>query len=398
MRILIVHNHYGNYAIGGESSVMNAEVKLLRSHGHDVFTYERTNNEFCSEGFANTIFSFIHYTWSLRSYYQAYHILKVIKPDIMHVHNYKWLLTPSVFKAAKDLKIPTIHTLHNYWLAAPCASLMKYGKICELCLEKNNPIYILKFRCRKEGSLFSSLLNYLYFLSIEKRGKLFDLIDIYIALTEFAKQKFIKAGLPKERIFVKPNFLEDPVEKVKVRDDGYALFVGRLSFEKGAHFMVDAWDEINYPLKVVGDGPQKKKLINQNKNVQILGWKNKKEVLDLLAGASFYIFPSLSYEGFPVSLLEAMAMGKPIVASDLGARSEMIQNNEAGLLYKVYSKGDFVSKVKWIIDNKSEATEMGYNARNKYLNEYNPESNYIQLLEIYKKAIEINKSRIEQSV
>lgn len=392
MKILIAHNHYGDYAIGGEAAVMHAEVELLRSYGHNVLVYERTNSELNKQSLIGKINTALNYTWSKNSYNEIRKVLENFKPDVFHVHNYKWLFTPSIFAAAKDLGIPTVHTLHNYWMAAPCASLMKYGKVCELCLEKNNPKYILKYKCRKEGSLMSSLLNYHYFKAIKKRKKLSDIIDVYISLTNFAKKKYVQAGIPSEKIFVKPNFLNDPFKKVVIKNNGYALFVGRVSFEKGVSFLVDSWKDIDFPLKIVGDGPEKNNLNTENKNIEFLGWKNQKEVYELLSKSSFFIFPSLWYEGFPISLLEAMAMGKPIIASNLGARNEMIQNEKTGLLYDVNSKKDFTDKCNWIITNKEEAEQIGKNARKRYLDKYNPESNYKQLIGIYEKAINNNNN------
>lgn len=391
MNILIAHNHYGDYAIGGEAAVVQAEVELLRSHGHNVFVYERTNAELNKQDVFSKAYSALNYTWSKKSYNEIQKVLNKFKPDVFHLHNYKWLFTPSVFAAAKDLNIPTIHTLHNYWMAAPCASLMKYGKICELCLEKNNPKYILKYRCRKEGSIVSSLINYKYFQSIIKRNKLSDIVDIYISLTDFSKNKFIQAGIPEGQIVVKPNFITDPLKEISVSNQGYALFVGRLSYEKGIDFLINAWENIDFQLKVVGDGPRRKKVTTANKNIEFLGWKNQKEVYKLLANSSFFVFPSLLYEGFPISLLEAMAMGKPIIASDLGARSEMIQHENTGLLFDVNSQKDFIEKCNWIIANKEKAEQMGKKARTRYLDKYNPESNYMQLIDIYNSVINHNK-------
>jgi len=392
MKILIVHNHYGNYAIGGEAAVMKAEVDLLKSYGHEVHVYERTNSEINNFRIIDKFKFLFNYTWYRDSYLEMLQKLDELHPDVMHVHNYKWLLTPSIFLAAKDRNIPTVHTLHNYWMVAPCASLMKFGKVCELCHENNNPKYILKYRCRKEGSLISSILNYHYFKTIKRKNKLSKLIDVYISLTSFAKQKYVVSGIPEDKIVVKPNFLKDPLNKNVVGDNNYALFVGRLSFEKGAEFLVKSWEKIDFPLKIVGDGPQRQFLNFDNKNIEFLGWKNSEEVFALLSRASFYIFPSLLYEGFPISLLEAMAMGKIIIASDLGARKEMIQDNYSGLLYDVNSKTDFVNKIHWIINNREQARQLGENARNSYLEKYNPESNYEQLMKIYEKAIKTNKN------
>ncbi|MDY0040778.1 MAG: glycosyltransferase family 4 protein [Desulforhabdus sp.] len=394
MRILVVHNHYGRYAQGGEANVMNAEARLLRDHGHQVMKYERTNAEIYEDGtIADKLGALRNLTWSERSYREINKVIQAFKPDVMHVHNYKWLLSPSIFAAAKDRGVATVHTLHNYWMCAPCAALMRQGVICEKCLTKGNPAYVLFHRCRKEGNLLFSLLNYLYFRSIERRNKLADLIDGYIALTPFAKQKYILAGLPPDRIFVKPNGIADPLAVDRlVGDGGFALFIGRLSYEKGLQTLLDVWNRFDFPLQIAGDGPLRDSLKAASpSSVQFIGSLPNEEALDLLARCTFFVFPSIWYEGFPLSLLEATALGKASVATRLGARGELVEDGVTGHLYDPTDSEDLARKLSWMMNHRVEVREMGNRARKRYLKKFTPEKNYQSLMPIYETARDHSK-------
>lgn len=367
---------------------MRAEAELLRSHGHEVRVYERTNAEITRRNTWGKFKAFKNMTWSPEGYKAVASEIDSFKPDVMHVHNYKWLLSPSIFKAAKDRGVATVHTLHNYWMCAPCGTLMRKGVVCEKCLESRNPIYGVWNRCRNKGNLLYSVLGFIYFRSIEKRQKLYNYVDKYIALTEFAKQKFIQSGISSGQIFVKPNFICDPLQdESSIKDEGYALFVGRLSYEKGIHLLLKAWSHIAFPLIVIGDGPMKE-LLHRNSppGVCFLGLLSGREVIDRLTKASWFVFPSLLYEGFPMSLLESMAIGKASVASRLGARDNMVEDGVTGLLYDPLNTDDLINKSKWMIEHPDHVKEMGQRARARYLEKYTPDSNYQRLIEIYQQA------------
>jgi glycosyltransferase involved in cell wall biosynthesis len=306
----------------------------------------------------------------------------------MHVHNYWLVLTPSIFAAAKDCGVKTVLTLHNYRLICPGGQFLKNGKVCELCL-KGNPYRILYHRCYPGRSLLKSYLSLILYLKTKKRAFLTDGVDSYIALTNSGRSKFIEAGLPGEKIFVKPNFMRDPMETMpQITPDGEgALFAGRLSPEKGIAALLKAWDGLNYPLRIAGDGPLLQKMRrNAPVSAEFLGWQPHEEILKRLCASAFFVFPSEWYEGFPLSLLEAMALGKAIIASDLGPRREMIEDGVSGLLFEAGNANDLRTKAETLIRDPVLRVRLGQAARETYLARYTPETNYQILMNIYNRS------------
>jgi len=390
MRILIVHNHYGRYAQGGEENVMNAEVKLIQEHGHEVMKYERTNAEIYEDGsLVDKIRAFHDVAWSGKSYQEIKKVIHNFKPDIMHVHNYWLVLTPSIFAAAKDCGVKTVLTLHNYRLICPGGQFLKNGKVCELCL-MGNPYRILYHRCYPGRSLLKSYLSLILYLNTKHRAFLTAVVDSYIALTNFGRLKFIEAGLPGEKIFVKPNFMRDPLETMpQIAPDGEgAFFAGRLSPEKGIATLLSAWNGLDYYLGVAGDGPLLAEMKRNAPSFAVfLEWQSHDEILRRLYESKFFIFPSEGYEGFPLSLLEAMSLGKAIIASDLGPRSEMIEDGVSGLLFEAGNANDLRAKAEILIRDPALRKKLGQAARKKYLALYTPETNYQILMNIYNRLI-----------
>jgi len=394
MRILIVHNHYGRFAQGGEANVMNAEAQLLAEHGHEVMKFERTNAEIYETGtLTKKISAFCNLRWSQKSYQEIKKVIRSFRPDIMHVHNYKYVLTPSIFGAAKDLGVSTVLTLHNYRLACPGGQFLRNGSVCEDCLD-GFPYRMLWHRCASDN-FFKNLAQFYLYWGTRQRKLLTPWVDAYIALSDFGKSKFAVAGLPREQIFVKPNFIDDPliVNKQKPSTVG-AIFVGRLSKEKGVDILIDAWRDIDYPLKIVGDGPLLAKLREKTTpRISFEGSLPHVDSLQQVSQSGFFMLPSVWYEGCPMTLIEAMALGKPVIASDLGPRQEMVKDGYNGFLYPPHDVNALQRKVMELIENPALRDQMGCNARSTYVENYTPEKNYTRLMDIYRYAI----SRGEQA-
>ena len=360
MRILTVHNYPGHYAFGGEGQVFEDEARLLKDHGHEVAQVRCTNSEFMEAGLLTRIRAFRDAPWSQYGYRLVRDRIAEFGPDIMHVHNFFFILSPAVFRAAKDAGVPTVATLHNYRLLSPCSQLLRRGRICEMCVG-GNPWRIMLYRCYRKSFLANFLRYRVYYLGRRKYGWSND-IDSFIALTEFAKQKFITGGLPRERIYVKPNCMDDPLDG---RDDRAALgrggvFVGRLSPEKGLATLMRAWSKIDYPLRIVGDGPQRDSVMRAAPDsVEFLGSQPRDAVMQALRDSAFVVMPSEWYEGFPLSVLEAMATGRAVVTTDLGARREMVRDGETGLLFRAGDAQDLQEKVQRLIAEPTLCAEMG---------------------------------------
>ena len=389
MKILSVHNYYGRYAPGGDVNAMEAEAQLLIDHGHAVSKYARTNAEIYEDGtLAEKIAAFRNTAWSKRSYTEIKGIIQTIRPDIMHVHNYWLVLSPSIFAAAKDCGVATIFTLHNYRLICPGNHLLRNGRICEACLH-GHPWRVLLNRCLPGRSLMKSFLSLLLYRETKRKRFLDAWVDAYIALSDFGRSKFIEAGLSETKVFVKPNFIKDPFHGVPIEKNKTcgALFAGRLSPEKGVETLLKAWAGLDYPLFIAGDGPARGYLQKKAPpSVTFGGWQNRENILKLLQEATCFIFPSELYEGFGLSLLEAMACGKAIIASDLGPRREMIKDGISGLLFKAGNTVDLRSKIDLVLGDRTMRQSMGAVARKTYLERYTPEINYEILMKIYETA------------
>ena len=216
-------------------------------------------------------------------------------------------------------------------------------------------------------------------------------VNHYIALTDFAKAKFIEAGFPAEKISVKPNFVKDPfrhkspVERVT---PPFGLFVGRISAEKGLHTLLKAWTLLEAPitLKVAGTGPLEQTIINQP-NIEPLGLQTPSQISTLMQQAAFLILPSEWYEGFPLVLVEALAHGLPVLASNLGSMVDIIEDGKTGLLFEPGNVEDLATKLKWLLDNPDECNRFGANARQVYLDKYTAKENFKQLIGVYKEAL-----------
>lgn len=387
MRILEVHNHYGDRAVGGEAAVMYAEATLLRDHGHDVCLYERCNGEIHKRSTVRKVKAFIQVGWSDEGYSAIADAIRSFKPDIMHVHNYKYLLSPSIFSAAKDLGVATVLTLHNYRLACPAGQFLRNGRVCERCLD-GFPYRMLWHRCSFANPLANLCQFYLYWTT-KRRELLMHWVDAYIALSVFAKEKFLAAGLPEDRLFVKPHFTACGASPVR-RDDRAvgAIFVGRLSPEKGVDSLIKAWHRLDIPLRIVGDGPLSAVLRERaGPHVEFAGLLPHEDVLKQISRASFLVFPSIWYETFGLTLLEAMASGRPVLASDLGGRREIVREGETGLLFEAGNPEDLRRKALWLIEHPAECERMGQRAREVCRDMYTPEVNYRQLMGIYEAAI-----------
>jgi glycosyltransferase involved in cell wall biosynthesis len=384
VKILLTHNYY--QIAGGEDAVMQNEVNLLINYGNEVVKHTVNNNKISSFFSKMTVMFNVPFSYS-----QYKHMGKVLaeeRPDVVHIHNYFPRLSPAVFYACKKAGIPVVHTLHNYRAVCPTALLMHNSKINETSLKGSTWWTVTRrvYRNSFIGSLALACMVELHKLLGTWQTK----VDRFIALTEFSRQKYIEAGWPADKIVVKPNFIEDPFDTDTTvhKDGGYALYVGRLSEEKGIDILLDAWAGVGFPLKIIGDGPLKSSVeSNALSSVEYLGLKKKEEVLELVQNADFIIMASTWYEGFPMVLVEAFACGTPALVSRLGSMKEIVVPHNTGLHFEAGNPTDLAEKAQWMIDNPADVKKMGANSRNEFLAKYTPEKNYEMLMDIYQQAI-----------
>jgi glycosyltransferase involved in cell wall biosynthesis len=386
MKILQAHNYYQQP--GGEDGVLDSEAKLLTGRGHSVVRFTRHNDEI---GNVNSLSLAGNTIWSRESSKAIRLLLQRERPDILHVHNTLPLLSPSVYYAARTEGVPVVQTLHNYRLICPNAFLFRDGRVCEECVGKRVALPSIRHACY-HGSKGASGAIAGMLLAHRLLGTWSNTVDSYIALTDFAAGKFVEGGLPITKIVVKPNFLDtDP--GIGEHLGSFAIFVGRLSPEKGLASLVAAWTDQKLDLRIVGDGPDRDRLFHgSNGNVYWMGRQPKEQVLSLMQDARLLIFPSVWYEGFPLTMLEAFATGLPVIASRLGSAAEIVEDGRTGLHFNPGDPVDLAAKIRWAVDHPDEMREMGRQARAEYELKYTAAKNYEMLISIYEKVIEEKRS------
>ena len=392
MRILLVHNRY-KFA-GGEDVVVGAEKSMLEDHGHEVSLLEADNAEI-SGALTQVATGFTAiYSWKARRRVAAE--VARFRPNVMHVHNFLPLLSPSVYYAAHEADVAVVQTLHNYRLICPGGQLLRNGGICEQCLGKAAPIPGVLHACYR-GSR-AATVSVAAMLVLHRTLRTWGtMVDAYIALTEFGREKFIRGGLPPDRLFVKPNFVHSAVPPGQ-GDGGFALFIGRLSEEKGIRPLLVAWKRLGMtlPLKIAGDGPLRAEVQMATqcmKNVELLGHVSKDRVADMLQRAHVLIIPSIWYEGFPMVLVEAFAAGVAVIASNIGALGELIDHGRTGLHARPGDAEDLARQVEWLAAHEEQRRRMQQAARREFELHYTAERNCEMLLAIYELARRRHKPR-----
>lgn len=399
-RILVVHNAYQQR--GGEDAVVGAETELLETNGHRVVHYERHNDELRERGALGRVGTALETVWSLRSVRDVGELIEREQPDIAHFHNTFPLISPSAYYACAEAGVPVVQTLHNYRLWCPGAKFLRDGKICEACLGRTVAWPAVVHRCYRNSRTATTAAAAML-AAHGAMGSWRTKVDAYIALSEFNRRKFIEGGLPAERIFVKPNFVQDRAEP-KARPGDYALFVGRLSEEKGPQLLLPAWRGMRTkpPLRIAGDGPLLQKLSADLKasslpRVEMLGRCSPDAIRLLMQGARFLVFPSMWYEGFPMTIAEAFASGLPVVSARLGSMVELVRDGETGLHFEPGNAADLAAKVEWAWNHPDEIMQMGHAARAEYEAKYHPSANYEMLVKIYRGAMARSGRRASRS-
>lgn len=378
-RVLFVHNSYQHR--GGEDSVVDNEMDLLKSKGHEVRFYSRTHDEI---GEVGRIAAASQAMWSKQTVCDMNSILGEFRPDVVHVHNSFPLISPSLYWAVSRHGIPVVQTLHNFRLLCPQAMFLRDASVCEDCLGKVPWRGVVR-ACYRESKLQSLALASV--LQVHRwMGSYQNKVARYIALNDFCRSKFIAGGFPADKIAVKPNFVADYL--VDCKKDGYFLFVGRLSSEKGLDVLLRAFSrERHGRLLVIGDGPLKEQVCSYS-FVEYLGHRSPHEVRQYLAGATALIMPSIWYETFGMVAVEAFAASTPVIGSNFGVLPNLIQHEKNGLLFDVGNSHDLSEKMAWANQNRAAMIEMGKCARMCYEDEYTAEKNYQQLIGIYEEAIQ----------
>ena len=385
IRILAIHNRY--IYPGGEDQVFQNETHLLELKGHLVTRYVEDNKKIPNlSPLQVALGSF----WSVNTYRNVRRLLKTGSYDLLHIHNFFPLVSPSVYYAARFAGVPVIQTLHNFRLMCCNALFFRNGSICEACLTKKIGWPGIRFGCYRKSYLQSAVAS-LSFAMHRFLGTWNNMIDRYIVLTDFSKSKFISAGLPFKKIIVKPNFLSnDPGENDK--PGRYALYIGRLSAEKGIDTLLNAWHDLHrIPLKIAGDGPLKSKIlkaVDLNPNIEYLGSLPHSTAIQLIRDARFIVVPSEWYEHFPMVVVESFACGRPVIASQIGSLAKIVNHGISGYLFSPGNNKDLALNALKLWDSKYLCRKFGAKARSLFKKKYSMEPNYQQLKSVYSSLID----------
>lgn len=423
MKVLIINNFY--YNRGGDCTYLFSLKDILEEKGHQVVVFSMHHPLNFKSEFSDYFVSHINYEEELKSKSvitgvkvfkrtiysteakrKIEQLIKIEKPDVAHIQNIHHHITPSIFSILKKNNIPIIWTLHDYTLICPNTSFLCRGVICERC-KKRKYFWPPISKCKKD-SFWASTMAAIE-ATIHTVMKSYRHVDFYIAPSGFLRDKFIEYGIKKEKIVLLNNFncYIDSNSGSEAKEN-YFMYLGRLSDEKGVKTLIDASIKIfmgegrnigegnKYKLKIVGDGPLKKNMISYVKSggledrIEFVGHQTHNNAMKILKHCKFLVVPSKTYENFPYSVLEAFAMGKPVVGSRIGGIPELVKNWDTGLLFNPDNHEMLALKIEFLIKHPEKAEAMGKNAMEYLSGEISAEKHYMRLMEIYEQAIKIN--------
>ncbi len=395
LHIVMLHNRY--QYVGGEDVSTDADVELLRKYGHRVTLIEVHNDIIKSYSQFAKLTLFARTAWNFKVYREMRSQFQELKPDLVHVQNFFPLFSPSIHAAARSLNIPTVQHLHNFRLGCLNGYLFRDGKICENCVGKN-PWQGVTYGCYRDSPMASLAVWVMLMLNRWRRTWWRD-VDAFITPSHFSAQKLTEIGLSRDRINTVSPYINPPNPRDNIPSQSSIkpnfLFVGRLSAEKGVITLLKAWMELNmsdWQLNIVGDGAEKsnlQKFVNDEgmTNVQFLGYLNSSQVAIAMQSAIAIVVPSQWYETFGRVIVEAFACSKPVIASDLGALSELITSEHNGFLVPCDRVSAWAEKLRWCGTHPEEMRIMGSNAFKTYQTLYTSSVNYQQLMAIYERVI-----------
>jgi glycosyltransferase involved in cell wall biosynthesis len=385
VKILQCHNFYQQP--GGEDQVFHDEAHLLRAHGHEVIQFTRHNDAIRDmpawKAALNTI-------WNRETCADLRRVLREERPAVVHFTNTFPLISPAAYYTVRKTGAKVVQSLHNYRLLCPNAQFLRDGRPCESCLGRMIAWPAVQHACyrndRKSTAVVAAMLTVHRSLGTWHRA-----VDLYLALTEFGRRKFIEGGIPADKIVVKPNFIrEDP--SLGDGSGGYAVFVGRLSPEKGLETILNAWSQlkVDLPLVIAGDGPladRVRQAAEQNSRIRWLGHQPSQRVLEIVGQAKFLLLPSLWYEGLPKIIVEAFSKGTPVIASNLGAMTELIEHGQNGMLFTPGDPTALAAAVHQVLEDDATLPRMRRAARDEFERKFTAEANYKLLMAAYRRAL-----------
>lgn len=385
LSILAVHNRYRQR--GGEDVVFEAETALLERHGHRVERIQVDNADLPDpRGPADHLRLAMRTIWSSASARAIRRAIRRFGPDVIHAHNTFPLISPSIYDAGAGLGVPVVHTLHNFRMVCPKATLFRDGRPCEDCVGRRLAVPSVIHACYQDSRPRTAVVAAM--LAVQHARDATSRASGFIVPSQFARDVLARGGLPIDRMFVKANFVDPDPGGDGQEDGGRFLFAGRLSVDKGVETLVRAWrsvpDEIQ--LDVVGDGPLRP-LVSEAAgtmgNVTFHGELDRSAVMGLMRRARAVLVPSRWYEVAPLTVIEAFANATPVIAADIGSLRELVEHERTGLRSVAGDPADLARTVQRLAADETLARRLGLQAREEYLARYTGNANYAQLQRIY---------------
>ncbi|MCU0447410.1 MAG: glycosyltransferase family 4 protein [Microscillaceae bacterium] len=384
MRILLIHNFYQK--AGGEDVVYQAEGELLEKYGHQISRLAFDNSSLRS--FLDVLKFGINLFYNYKSAKILNDRILSFKPDIIHVHNFFPIASPSIFYEANKHNIPIVVTLHNYRLICPSGILYHNNQIYEKSIHKTFPLdAIWKGVYRKSRFQTAAVVM---MTGIHKLLHTWDSkIDAYITLSEFSRQLFVNSSLhvKPEKFYLKPNFTFD--RGFDSNKENYFLFVGRLVPEKGVMTILKAFSQTKHHLKIIGAGDLESEVIEASRkyeNIEFLGFQKNSEVIEITKKAKGLLFASAWYETFGLTVIEAFSAATPVIIANMGGHGQLVQHDYNGLHFEPNNVEDLIQQLQKL-DDKNFVDVLATNARRTFLEKFTPEKNYEMLMDIYQKVL-----------
>ncbi|MTD58599.1 glycosyltransferase family 4 protein [Amycolatopsis pithecellobii] len=386
MKILVVHNRYRSEQPSGENNVVDAEVALLRSAGHDVRLFERRSDDIASMSLAGKVSVPLRVPWNPAARTELASRLRMDRPDVVHIHNTFPLLSPSVVAACTDAHVPTVATLHNYGMVCPPGTLYRDGQVCTSCVG-GQPVPAVQHGCYR-GSRIATVP--MAVSTAVNRRRWWSGISRFFCISGAQRELLVSAGMPAEKLMVKHNFVEEPPVRRELPGE-HVLYLGRMTEEKGIRLLMQAWPraDVGMPLVLAGTGPLSDEVTAwaaTRRDVQYLGLRTKEECRQLLARASAVVVPSVWLEAFGLVVVEAMAAGVPTVAPAHGAFPELVDAEVTGLLHRPGDVSTLAECLRRIVA-PARNQEMGEAARLRYEKDFTPSVGLDRLIAGYQAAI-----------
>lgn len=402
MKILLVNKYF--YLRGGSERVFFNEAELLRGRGHRVIffsmagapnlpsdrsgcfieaiDYERPGS------FGKRLAAGLKIIYSREAAKKIGRLLDRERPEIAHLHNIHHQISPSILPALRDRRVPVVMTLHDYKMVCPAYTLFREGRVCEEC--RGGRYYrCFLHRCTKRSfpkSLLNAVEMYLHHSVLD----LYRLVDVFISPSRFLRDKILEMGFRKEVVYLPYSFSLRDYRPPPGPGDGSVCYFGRLSAEKGLSTLLEAMEGIDAPVKIIGEGPAggalRERAAGRLPSARFLGRRSGEELRSEIAASRLVVVPSRWYENRPSSVLEAFALGKPVIGSRIGGIPELVIDGETGFTFRPGDAADLREKIRALLADPGLGERMGRAGRRYVESDLDPDRYWPKLMEVYRRA------------